>query len=52
MGWTIIELRSKGIIQNMSWMCGSGMIRENVLHTSLAIDSVATIYFFSKKDLL
>ena len=36
----------------MSGMCGSGLTRANVPQTSLAIDSGATIHFFSNKDLL
>ena len=50
--FTMIESRSKEIIPNMSWMCGSGMTRTNVPQTSLVIDSGATIPFFSNKDLL
>ena len=33
-------------------MCGSGLTRANVQQTSLAIDSGATINFFSNEDLL
>ena len=33
-------------------MCGSGLTRANVPQTSLAIDSGATIHFFSNKELL
>ena len=36
----------------MSWICGSGLTRANVPQTSLAIDSGATIHFFSNQDLL
>ena len=35
----------------MSWMCGNGLTRENIPQTSLAIDSGATIHFFSNEDL-
>ena len=50
--FAMIESKSKEIVPNMSWMCGSGMARMNVPQTSLAIDSGATIHFFSNKDLL
>ena len=50
--FAMIESKSKQIIPNMSWMCGSGLTRANVPQTSLAIDSGATIHIFSKKDLL
>ena len=50
--FALIKSRSKEIILNMSWMCGSGLTRANVLQTSLAIDSGATIHFFSNEDLL
>ena len=36
----------------MSWIDGSGMTRANVPQTSFAIDSGATIHFFSNQDLL
>ena len=36
----------------MSWMCGSGLTRVNIPQISLAIDSGATIHFFSNEDLL
>ena len=50
--FAMIESKSKQIIPNMNWMCGSGLTRENVPHTSLAIDSGATIHFFTNEDLL
>ena len=50
--FAMIELKSKQIIPNMGWMYGSGLTRENVPQTSLAIDSGATIYFFSNEELL
>ena len=48
----MIESKSKQIIPNMGWMCGSRLTRANVPQTSLAIDSGATIHFFSNKELL
>ena len=50
--FVMIESKSKQIIPSMSWMCGSGLTREIVPQTSLAIDSGATIHFFSNEDLL
>ena len=43
---------SKQIIPSMNWVSGSGLTRANVSQTTLAIDSGATIHFFSNKDLL
>ena len=50
--FAMVESRSKEIILNMSWICGSGLTSANVPQTSLAIDSGATIHFFSNEDLL
>ena len=50
--FAMIELKSKQIILNMGWMCGSGLTRANVPQTSLVIDSGATIHFFSNEELL
>ena len=50
--FAMIESKGKQIIPNMGWMCGSGLTRANVPQTSLAIDSGATIHFFSNKELL
>ena len=41
--FTMIESKSKQIIPNMGWICGSGLTRANVPQTSLAINSGATI---------
>ena len=43
---------SRQIISSMNWVSGSGLTRANVSPTTLAIDSGATIYFFSNKELL
>ena len=43
---------SRQIIPSMNWVGGSGLTRANVSQTSLAIDSGATVHFFSNKDLL
>ena len=43
---------SKQIIPNMNWVGGSGVTRANVSQTTLAIDSGATIHFFSNRALL
>ena len=43
---------SKQIILSMNWVGGSGVTRANVSQTNLAIDSGATVHFFSNKDLL
>ena len=43
---------SRQIIPTMNWVGGSGLTRANVSQTSLAIDSGATVHFFSNKDLL
>ena len=42
----------KQIIPKLNWVGGSGLTRANVSQTTLAIDSGATIHFFSNKDLL
>ena len=42
---------SRQIVPNMSWV-GFGRTRANVSQTTLAIDSGATIHFFSNKELL
>ena len=43
---------SRQIIPSMNWIGGSGRTRANVSQTSLAIDSGATVHFFSNKELL
>ena len=43
---------SRQIIPSMNWVGGSGQTRANVSQTSLAIDSAATVHFFSNKELL
>ena len=47
----MIESKSKQIIPNMNWMGRNGRTRVNVSQTSLAIDSGATIHFFSNSEL-
>ena len=43
---------SRQIIPSMNWVGGSRLTNANVSQTSLAIDSGATIHFFSNKELL
>ena len=50
--FAMIESKSKQIIPNMNWMGRNGRTRANVSQTSLAIDSGATVHFFSNPELL
>ena len=50
--FAMIESTSKQIIPNMNWMGRNGRTRANVSQTSLAIDSGATVHFFSNPELL
>ena len=43
---------NRQIIPSMNWVGGSWRTRANVSQTSLAIDSGATVHFFSNKELL
>ena len=43
---------SEQIIPSMSWISGSGRTRANVSQTTLALDSGATVHFFSNIKLL
>ena len=49
--FAMLESRRQ-IIPNMSWIGGNGKTRANVSQTSLAINSGATVHFFSNKELL
>ena len=50
--FAMIESKSKQIIPNTNWMGRNGRTRVNVSQTSLAIDSRATVHFFSNLELL
>ena len=50
--FAIIESTSRHIFPRMNWNGNSGVTRVNVLQTSLALDSGASIYFFSNQELL
>ena len=50
--FTMIESTSRQIIPKMSWNGNSGITTANVPQKSLALDSGATIHFFSNQDLL
>ena len=50
--FAMIESKSKQIIPNMNWTGRNGRTRANVSQTSLAIDSGATVHFFSNSELL
>ena len=50
--FVMIESTSKQIISNTNWMGRNGRTRANVSHSSLAIDSGATVHFFSNPELL
>ena len=50
--FAIIESSSRQIFPRVSWNGNSGVTRANVPQTSLALDSGATIHFFSNQDLL
>ena len=50
--FAMIESSSRQIFPRMNWSGNSGMTRANVPQTSLALDSGATILFFSSQELL
>ena len=50
--FTMIESTSRKIVSRMNWNGNSGVTRVNVPQTSLALDSGATIHFFSNQELL
>ena len=51
-GFAMIESTSRQIFPMMNLNGNSGVTRANVPQTSLALDSGATIYFFSNQELL
>ena len=50
--FAMIESSSRQIFPRMNWSGNSGVTRANVPQTSLALDSDATIHFFSNQELL
>ena len=50
--FTMIESKRKQINPNINWMGRNGRTRANISQTSLAIDSGATVHFFSNPELL
>ena len=50
--FAMIELSGRQQFPRMNWKGSSGLTRANVQQLSLALDSGATIHFFSNQELL
>ena len=50
--FAMIESSGRQVFPRMNWSGNSGVTRANVPQTSLALDSGATIHFFSNQELL
>ena len=50
--FAMIESSCRLIFPTMNWSDNSGVTRANVLQTSLALNSGATIHFFGNQELL